>query len=82
MEAQNNKRGRKKTKDRVSTAIMIDRDLYEWTVGKNRSDIVNSALRFMYKNNPSYDIIIGLADKILKAEDEAILRGDYLNPNK
>lgn len=82
MEAQNNKRGRKKTKDRVSTAIMIDRDLYEWTVGKNRSDIVNNALRFIYKNNPSYDIIIGLADKILKAEDEAILRGDYLNPNK
>lgn len=40
-----NKRGRKKTKDRVSTAIMIDRDLYEWTVGKNRSDIVNVALR-------------------------------------
>lgn len=44
-----NKRGRKKTKDRVSTAIMIDRDLYEWTVGRNRSDIVNMALR-NYKN--------------------------------
>lgn len=45
-----NKRGRKKTKDRVSTAIMIDRDLYEWTVGRNRSDIVNMALR-EYKGN-------------------------------
>lgn len=44
-----NKRGRRKTKDRVSTSIFLDRDLHEWTVGKNRSDIVNEAVR-KYKN--------------------------------
>lgn len=70
-----NKRGRKKTKDRVSTSIFLDRDLHEWTVGKNRSDLINSALRFAYNNRPAGEIINAWVDQVIKAEDEIILKG-------